>query len=298
MNQMNQDNIRDLITQTAGEQPDSLAPVSGGLSNAGKFKAQVCGQDWMIKILPGNAVRDLWYKELAVRSDDRMACPKKHHLFEDGTLCLMSPWIEGESLETRLLRGSKEDLQHFGQQAAQILLKLHQIPFVYPGYVKQLRDRVYGACAQAEELQLTFPQHEQCCDFLRSSMENYSADHVCFVHKDIRPENFVVKDEQLYLIDFDNGSLGERATDFSYLTTMGGEQFFPFSKEVLQIYLSEIDFDDFWKKNLLYSTLQVVEYAIWKNQTKGKQVKLQAENLCAQYEGFARMLPNWWINGI
>lgn len=295
---MNQDKIRELITQTAGEQPISLKPVSGGLSDADKFKTRVCGQDWMIKVLPGNTVRDLWYKELAVRSDDRMACPKMHHLFEDGTLCLMSPWIDGESLETRLLRGSKKDLQHFGEQAAEILLKLHQIPFVYPGYEKQLQDRVYRVCAQVEELQLSFPQHEQCCNFLRSSMEKYSVEHVCFVHKDIRPENFVVKDEQLYLIDFDNGSLGERAADFSYLTTMGGEQFFPFSKEILQTYLTEIDFDDFWKKNLLYSTLQVVEYAIWKYQAKGKQVRLQAENLCAQYDGFTRTIPAWWNNNI
>lgn len=290
---MNQDNIKGLITQTVGEQPDSLEPISGGLSNADKFKARVCGQNWMIKILPGNAVRDLWYKELAVRSDDRMACPKMQHLFEDGTLCLISPWIDGESLETRLLKGNKKDLQRFGEQVAHILLNLHQTPFEYPGYVKQLQDRVYRACAQVEELQLTFPQHEQCCDFLLSSMEKYSADHICFVHKDIRPENFVVKDEQLYLIDFDNGSLGERATDFSYLTTMGGEQFFPFSREVLQTYLTEIDSDEFWQKNLFYSTLQVVEYAIWKYQAKGKQVRLQAENLCVQYDSFKRNIPMW-----
>lgn len=298
MKDMDHNHVKELIALTAGKQPDSLQPVSGGLSNAGKFKARVFEQDWMVKILPGNAVRDLWYKELAIRSDDRMACPKMHHLFEDGTLCLMSPWIDGESLEERLLNGNKKDLQRFGEQAAQILLKLHQTPFEYPGYVKQLQDRVYRACTQVEELQLTFPEHEQCCDFLRKSVNNYGADHVCFVHKDIRPENFVVKDEQLYLIDFDNGSLGERATDFSYLTTMGGEQFFPFSREVLQTYLTEIDSDDFWKKNLLYSTLQVVEYAIWKYQAKGKQVKLQADNLCVQYDDFTSVIPMWWNSNI
>ncbi len=252
----------------------------------------------MVKVLPGNTIRDLWYRELAARSDDQMACPKMHHLFEDGTLCLMSPWIEGESLETRLRKGNKEDLQRFCEQAAQILLKLHQTPFAYPAYGQRLQDRVYRVCAQVEELHLTFPQHEQFCNYLRNSVENYTATHVCFVHKDVRPENFVVKDEQLYMIDFDNGSLGERATDFSYLTTMGGKQFFPFCREVLRTYLAEAGDDTFWEKNLLYSTLQVVEYAIWKYQVKGKQIKLQAENLCAQYDCFAKVMPAWWDNSV
>lgn len=291
---MNKSRIENLIMQTAGEQPDSLTPISGGLSSADKFRVRLGAQDWMVKVLPGNAIRDLWYRELAACSDDRMACPKMHHLFEDGTLCLMSPWIEGENLETRLLRGNIEDLRCFGEQAANILLNLHQTPFAYPAYTKQFQNRVYRACTQVEELHLTFPQHEQCCDYLRNSVENYTASHVCFVHKDVRPENFVVKEEQLYLIDFDNGDLGERATDFSYLTTMGGEQFYPFSKEVLRTYLAEIDAGAFWEKNLLYSTLQVVEYAIWKYHVKGKQVNLQAENLCAQYDRFTKIMPAWW----
>lgn len=83
---MNQDHIKELITQTAGNQPDLLKAVSGGLSSADKFQASISGQYWMVKVLPGNAVRDIWYRELAIRSDDRMACPKIHHLFEDGTL--------------------------------------------------------------------------------------------------------------------------------------------------------------------------------------------------------------------
>ena len=295
---MTQKQIEELIRQTAGELPESLSPVSGGLSSADKFKARLNGQEWMVKILPGNAVRDLWYRELAIRSDDRMACPKMHRLFDDGTLCLLSPWIDGESLETKLLRGSQDDLQRFGSQAAQILLKLHQIPFAYPAYTKQLRERINRVCTQVEELRLTFPQHEQCCAYLRSTAETYTASHICFVHKDVRPENFVVKDDQLYLIDFDNGSLGERAADFSYLTTMGGERFFPFSRVVLQTYLDEAEDDMFWEKNLLYSTLQMVEYAIWKYQAKGKQVRLQAENLCAQYDCFTSRVPAWWNGNV
>lgn len=286
--------IIERIYQTAGEKPGAVTPVSGGLSSADKFKVHVHGRDWMVKVLPGTPIRSRWYQELANRCDDRMACPKMHRLFDDGMLCLLSPWITGESLEERLLKGNEADLQRFGRQAAEILLKLHQIPFPYEAYPDQLRKRINAACDQAEQLQLTFPLHKECCAFLRGSMEQYTAPHVCFVHRDVRPENFVICDEQLYLIDFENGSLGERATDFSYLTTMGGERFFPFSRVVLHHYLQQGDDGTFWEKNLLYSTLQLVEYAIWKYKAKGKQVKLQAENLATQYASLERTKPLWF----
>lgn len=291
---MDKTQLQYYICRTAGMEPEAVSAVCGGLSAADKFRVRLRGEDWMVKIVPGTPIREMWYRELDRRASDTMAVPRMYKLFEDGMLCLISPWIEGESLEACLKAASREQLEDYGRQAAQILLTLHQLPFDYPAYASQLSARVNSACDQVEQLELTFPGHEKICAYLRETISSYSADHVCFVHKDVRPENFIVRGGRLYLIDFDNGSLGERAADFSYLTTMGGEQFYPFSREVLRTYLAEADDVAFWEKNLLYSTLQMVEYAIWKYKVKGKQVKLQAENLCAQYDWFSRMIPAWW----
>lgn len=287
---------REQLRLTAGGEPVKVAPVSGGLSASDKFKVRVDGTDWMAKFTPGTPLRLRWYQELEDRSSEQMANAKRFRLFEDGTLCLLSPWIEGESLQDRLRTAGPEMLPLYGQQAAEILLQLHRVPFDYPGYAQQLRQRVASACAQSRELDLSFPHREEICKYLEKETARYETGHLCFVHKDIRPENFIVREDRLYLIDFDNGGLGEPATDFSYLTTMGGTEQFPFAGEVLKAYLSQVDNGDFWEKNLFYSTLQVLEYGIWKFRSRGRQMRLQAENLWEQYAGLTECVPAWMRN--
>lgn len=293
---MDEKQIFEYIYKTTGSEAESLTPVNGGLSATEKYKAKVNGQEWMVKISTGNSTRDMWYRELEKRSNAQMANPKMHKLFEDGTLCLLSPWINGESLEYKLRYATNEQVQNYGIQAAQILCELHKEPFDYPEYSKKFASRVNNACDEVEQLGLNFPGHKQCCSYLKDKIATYSTKHVCFVHKDVRPENFIVKKEKIHLIDFDNGSLGERVADFSYLTTMGGTEFFKFSRVLIEKYLELINDNGFWEKNLLYSTLQVVEYAIWKWKVKGRQVYYQAENLMNQYDNFRAIKPYWWDN--
>lgn len=289
----NYENCMEQLRLTIGSDPEQVEPVSGGLSAAAKFKVRAAGTEWMAKFTAGTPLRLRWYQELEKHSGSQMANAKHFRLFDDGTLCLLAPWIEGESLQDRLQTTGPDLLADYGQQAAEILLQLHCMPFDYPVYAAQIQQRVASACAQARELNLEFPHREEICKYLEKTAEQFVPGHICFVHKDVRPENFIVRDNQLYLIDFDNGNLGEPAADFSYLTTMGGTEQFPFAGEVLKNYLSGTDAGEFWEKNLFYSALQVLEYGIWKFRSRGRQMRLQAENLWEQYAGLTECVPAW-----
>lgn len=286
--------ILEYIRQTAGEEPEYLKPVSGGLSNAEKYKTKVLGSEWMVKIIDGTPVREMWYHELNNRSDDTMANPKMYRLFPDGKLCLLAPWIAGESLEKKLETATNQEIKDYAVQAANILLNLHKLRFDYPAYELSLKKRTEDAITAIKTIPLTFPGYEECCDYLQKAIQSREVKHLCFVHRDVRPENFIVKDGKLHLIDFDNGSLGERASDFTYITTMVREDHRAFSRMVIKTYLEKAESEDFWQENLLYSTLQVVEYAIWKWNIKGRQVCLQAENLLNQYSTFKTLIPLWY----
>lgn len=286
----------DRIRQTAGFEPEWVEPVSGGLSTADKFKVRCGGASWMVKFVSGTPLRLRWYQELENRSNDQMANPKHFRLFDDGTLCLLSPWIEGKRLQEQLSSANAEMIRNYGEQAARIMLQLHRVPFDYPACAQQLRLRVEHACSQARELDLCFPHREEVCRYLADAVNQFEIVHPCFVHKDIRPENFIVHANDLYLIDFDNGGIGEAAADFSYLTTMGGTDQFLFAGEVLKTYLAQSDAGDFWERNLFYSALQVLEYGIWKYQSRGRQMRLQAENLWEQYNGLSECVPAWISN--
>lgn len=293
---METEKILQYIRETANDEPRDLIPVNGGLSEAEKYKVTLSGCEWMVKITSGDSKRDTWYRKLGKYSTDQMANPKMHRLFIDGNLCLLSTWITGENLEEKLKIATPSQLTDYGIQAASILLHLHKETLEYPQYSKSLTNRIISACNQIDELKLTFPGYKECLAFLIDAAKYHKAEQIGFLHQDIRPENFIVHGDKLILIDFENGSLGERAADFSYLTTMGKSEHHAFSRILIDTYLQNVDDQTFWRDNLLYSTLQVVEYAIWKWKTKGKQTYFQAENLMQQYDAFKSVQPYWWKN--
>ena len=282
------------VRDTLGAEPLGIEAVTGGLSPAEKYKMHVLGSDWMVKLFDADKKRELWYRELSRLECPKAATPRACKLFENGTLCVISPWIEGESLGDILMNATPSEARAYGKEAAKILLGLHERELDYPEYRERLKERIYSACESTDALGLTFPGHEECLSFLKGKAESHAPRSVSFVHKDLRPENLILKDGELHLIDFDNGSLGERASDFSYLTTMVVPEHKIFSKALVEEYLKIKDIPSFWEDNLLYSTLQVVEYAIWKWNTKGRQVYFQAENLMRQYSAFSSRIPLWW----
>lgn len=287
-------NITDIIEQTARAKLEALTAVDGGVSDAKKYKAVINGRPWMVKIMSGTPIKCVVYKEFAKLNCCQLAVAEMFHLFEDGTLCLIAPWIDGEGLDVALTHADEELIKDYGAQTADILKKLHSAEITYPEYHSRLTMRIENACRKVEALGLNFPMHKECVQFLREEISHCSTDKITLVHRDIRPENFIVSDGKLYLIDFDNGGPADAFCDFVYLTTMLHTEHQPFARQVLNSYFNQSPPADFWHKNLIYSTLQVMEYAIWKYELKGRQMRLQAENLILQYDGFKSTIPHWW----
>ena len=112
--------IYEVISQTAKSNIEAIDNVVGGLSNAGKYKVKINGKLWMAKIFDGTPMRLAWYKELSKLSGGALAVPEMCHLFDESKLCLITPWIEGESLETKLVAATKSEIANYGMQAALI----------------------------------------------------------------------------------------------------------------------------------------------------------------------------------
>ena len=290
--------LQERLTQMVSNSVNILFPVDQGLSGCSKFKVEMDNRYWMAKIFHSTSNRVLWYKELGKLQGGKLAVPEVVRFSADGVLCLLTPWIDGTGLEDALqeVGNTGIEIKSYAVQAANLIKELHRkkFPMTADDCKKRLMHRIDCACKEAERLKLAFPHVLESIQFLRKAGLERACDDMCFVHMDIRPENFILQNGQLYLIDFDNGGLGESVSDFVYLTTMGPGTHHSFTYYLLNSYWGESIPSEFWEGNLVYSTLQMVEYAIWKYNNRGKQVLHQANNIWNQYDGFTSSVPLWW----
>lgn len=274
----------------------AIEEIKAGCSEAEKYKVKIDNKLWMLKIVKGTSLREMWYRELAKYRGENLIPPKYFHHFNDDVLCLFTPWKEGVILEEYLKSASHSEIENLGKQAANMLLKLHRPKYFFPRYKEHIEQRVEKICDDIKKYSLEFPGNLLCCNFMLDYLKNYSVDSVRLVHRDIRPENFIVSNGNLMLIDFENGGIGEYVEDFSYLTTIIPPEHYNFSEIVLKNYLENINQEEFWNKNMFFSTLKVAEYAVWKFKRSGRQMKYQAENLMKQYNCFSSVYPEWLVN--
>ncbi len=284
-----------LVKKIVGGRVDGIIAVKGGVSGAKTYRAKIEGKEWMVKVLPSGNYRLEWYNQLALRATEKMANPK--YLGEEkGNLCLISPWINGENLEEKLDSLSLSQVDKLGREGGEILSSLHQKEIDYPLYQKAVKDKVCCLINKVNEYGLSFPGKKDCVEFLQKKIKEECKGKIYLTHRDVRPENFILNEKGLYLIDFENGSVGERGSDFVYCTTMGKPEHRRFYHALIEEYLTRVDYKEFWKDNLFYSTMQLLEYAVWKWENREKQVKEQAENLIYQYDNFTSIIPAWWRN--
>ena len=289
---MNPEQIEAMLSHVTGSPVRVLREVSGGLSGASKFLVEHEGSLWMAKLIEGGAGRLPFYEALSKVRCGLLASPRYYSTYLDNALCVMSPWIEGPSLED-LLRNGNSDRETYASDVASSMRCLHQVQISFPGYGERVGARIKELCDEIDNQQIAFPYQRETLSYLRGAASDFDTWKPCLVHGDVRPENFIVQDGRAVLIDFENGRLGGAEEDFAYLMLIGPDELRPFSKQVTKRYGVDLSDEEFWSKVRMYGTLKVVEYVLWKWGCRHKIAQLQPSNLYHQYHGFERSVPMW-----
>jgi len=239
----------------------TFTPISGGHSGARTYQVRTGGEVWAVKVFPAKPRLEEWYALLGEIGEPHLVSACACEETEGGMAAVMSPWIEGESLSGRLA-SHPDEAEYWGGQAAALVRTLHAQPVdegrLCVRYVEILDRAIASACEKTEGELAFLPHAAAYCACLKKLRSHLRLEKVCLLHKDIHPGNFIVREGELYLIDFENGGLGECEQDFVRLLDTF-EVHNPFLASFLRHYWGGDPPKRFWERCLAYRVLAFVQ---------------------------------------
>ncbi len=285
-----------------------LYDIPGGVSFDIKVKARCEEKDYIVKIIEGNAPnpgnpekRMMWYQALAkVREENsNLLSPFLFEVHNDHVVTV-TEWIHGKQLN-EVFRLHPERMVSIGKTVGKILRNIHNQEFVRDILKARNVSVAPAVNTLAEKLTeeirsrgITFSGIDRAIKYLNDNLSLISEDRAGIVHNDIRPENFILTDDSIYIYDFDSGMIMDCYADFAYLTIMSEKDFRPFSYGVIMSYFDTEIPVEFWKVNLVFGILKLLDYAIYKFNKKGTMVVQQAASFIEAFEDYTTAVPTWW----
>ncbi len=285
-----------------------LSDIPGGVSSDIKVKATCEGKDYIIKIIEGNSPnpsepenRLMRYPALVkIREENNsILCPFWFNI-RNGHVVTATDWIYGKQLN-EVFKTNPEMMVSVGKKVGKVLRTIHQQEFVQmllkskgvtiiPA-VKSMADRLTN---EINSSGISFASIDKAIDYLNSNVHLVSEERAGIVHNDVRPENFILTNEDIYIYDFDSGFVTDYYADFTYLSVMSEKEYRPFSYGLIMSYFDTNIPDEFWKVNLVFSIMKLLDYSINKFNKKGTLVVQQAASFIEAFEDYTTAVPTWW----
>ena len=285
-----------------------LSDIPGGISFDIKVKATCEGKDYIIKIIEGNSPnpnnpekRLMRYPALAkIREENNsILCPFWFNV-RNGHVVTATEWIHGKQLN-EVFMTTPELMVSSGKKVGKVLRAIHQQEFVRELLKSQGVTITQPSKDMAERLVneirakgISFAGIDKALNYLNCNIDLVSDERAGIIHNDVRPENFILKDDDIYIFDFDSGYVTDYYADFTYLSVMSEKEFRPFSYGLIMSYFDTKIPDDFWKVNLVFSIMKLLDYSIYKFNKKGTMVVHQAASFIETFEDYTTVVPTWW----
>lgn len=299
---------RPFIEECFGGKRYTLEEVPGGRSFDIKAKAHCDGKDYMVKVIEGrldreerNKNRIAWYQALwRIRHENPCVLGPLFYGMAAGRVVTITEWIEGEQLNEAFDK-RPDSMVLFGKKAGRLLYELHHQEFVRRAAKSggvSIAEKTARAVSELEQeigrCGIDFRGMDRAMDYLKSNRAILSEERAGIVHNDIRPENFISAGGKLYIYDFDSGTIQDCFADFTYLSAISQEKYRPFSYAAIMSYYDLDIPEEFWKVNLYFSIIKLLDYAIYKYHKSGKRIVNQADNFVQLFHNYENPVPDWW----
>ena len=295
------------IDQCLGKGSYTMEDIRGGSSYDIKKKLTCGDAAYIVKVVEGalektepDRDRLLWYQALCRihRQNPGILGPTWYSSVNNHAVTI-TEWVDGAQLND-LFDRHPDLMPVYGREVGKLLYQLHHVDFVKAAVEERnvsVRAKVFDTVsrlkATIKENGIHFDGMDAAIAFLDENADAISDDRVGMVQNDVRPENVILKDETLYLFDFDSGTIGDVYSDFTYLTAMSHHKYRPFSAAVIESYFDGDVPEVFWKVNACFCIIKLLEYAIYRYEKSGRMIAVQAENYMNLFDNYTNPIPRW-----
>lgn len=293
------DLLKKAFNELMGIELDGYTPINEGLSPAKKYHVWAGEKQYLLKITPEalnlqkyKVLREMYFAGIPV-----VAAINWKFYVEDKMTVLVYNWIPGKNLDAILEKCSESEKQYYGRKTAELIKQMHLFDineFVEKKNPYALFVR-YNFCLM--RYRANFPYMREINKYIKKRKRIWKhCERLAFTHQDLRPENILVHQDQLYLIDFETASFADPYSDFVFFVSMQPNYQLEYSYALINAYFENTIPEDFWQWTFFYGAMAVQKYAIWKYRVKRKKVKLQAIHFYELYSGLTSVIPVFWRN--
>lgn len=298
---MSDELLKKAFTELMGFEICQYETIEAGLSLAEKFHVWSNGSQYLVKITP-ESLNFEKYEVLKKMYDEGItvvAALKWKYYSENKLTVLVYDWISGENLEDILKKCSEEEKIQYGKKAAKLIKQFHT--FDISGFKRNNMPyslfKRYNFCLM--RYRATFPYMKEIKLYIKRRKSVWkSCERLSLTHQDLRPENILVYNDRLYMIDFETADFADPYSDFVFCISMQPDYQHAYSRSLINSYFDFEIPEDFWQWTLFYGAMAVQKYAIWKYRARHKKVKLQAIHFYELYSGLTSTIPAFWRKNI
>ena len=196
----------------------SQEPITLGWSHDLKFKASSENEVHFLRLNPIKQLQEEQHRFNTMKQIFSMGCPIQEPLYfevEDETITQTFRWIDGESCEDTLLHYDLVDQYQLGVQAGKVLKAIHCIPAQSSeDIVFKLKIKVEMKIAAYLNCGIKLKQETLFLKWVEEGLAHVGTLPCTFQHGDYHVGNMVIKDKQLFVIDFNRSSDGDPWQEF------------------------------------------------------------------------------------
>lgn len=233
----------------------------------------------------------------SIDSVDQMIRPVSYGTVDEMYSYILYNYIEGRDLK-EVIRGLDPMLQYdLGIQAGILLCKIHEVE--KPGfeevrtrYNRKMNDKI----SAYREGTIKMEKLEEYIPFLAENRHLLDERPTVLLHGDYHLGNMILRDEKVYIIDFNRYDYGDPYEEFDRMTM--NSSFSPqFSKGLLHGYFKGVPPMEFWWLLKLYAVTNAVGSIPWAQKYSPDSMDFifkMINNTLDDYEDTSTPIPNWY----
>ena len=280
-------------------------PIRKGWSCDQKYCVTTsAGEKYLLRITPyeKSATRRELYEILQRVSKwgIPMCKPVAYGACEEGVYTLHT-WIDGQDAE-RVIPGLPRARQYgLGWRAGEILQRIHTIPAPagqedwHPRFNRKTDHKIreYRKCG------VRFPGDEGVLEYLAQNRDVFRGRPQTFQHGDYHIGNMMMRNGELFIIDFDRFDFGDPWEEFNRIVWCA--QAAPaFAAGMVEGYFNGEPPPEFWRCLAFYigsNTLSSIYWGLDFGPSDLQVMLQQAQDVLSWYDHFQTVVPSWYREG-